>query len=79
MPKLYAVPFPIQEAQIKAWCWGSCGHGQVGALDLDVCLAVVCSQDECPHLDKQMDEAMGESHGADVYLRKLLDVGAPDA
>ena len=71
---LYAVVFPRQQAQITAWCWGSCGHGIVGAVDLGPCAAVCCREEECPHLDKQMDMAMGAVGGEPVVLRKLLDV-----
>jgi hypothetical protein len=72
--KIYGIIFPFQKAQISAWCWGSCGYGQIGAIDIGPVHVIVCRQETCPHLDKQMDEPMAEFMGDDLYLRKLEDV-----
>ena len=73
--KIYCILFPIQQKQIGEWCWGSCGNGLIGALDLgEGITAIGCHEDECPHLDRQMDEPFGSLDGRDVILRKLKDV-----
>lgn len=73
--RIYLVLFPHQEAQIKVWCWGSCGHGHIGATDMGLSLAVACSHEDCPHLDKVMDTPVGlHNSGADAYVRKLNDL-----
>jgi hypothetical protein len=71
---LFAVVFEMQKAQIEAWCWGECGHGVCGAIDLGPCTAVPCNLEECPHLDREMTEPMGTVQGRAVYLRKLQEV-----
>jgi hypothetical protein len=71
---MFVVLFPVQEKQITKWCWGSCGHGVVGALDLGVCAAVMCHHSPCPHLDREMTEPMTKTDdGEPVFLRKLKD------
>jgi len=73
---LYAVVFEFQKEQIDAWCWGSCGGGLAGAVDLgEYGGAVCCRRASCPHLDRQMDEPMGDVQGELVTLRKLLPAG----
>ncbi len=72
--KLFAVLFPIQKAQIEAWCWGACGHGVCGAIDLGPCEAVPCNEVNCPHVERELAEPCGNVQGRDVYLRKLKDV-----
>jgi hypothetical protein len=75
MKKLFVVPFPIQKREIDALCWGSgCGLGIIGAIDLGVCTGVPCRVQSCPHVDREMDKAMGEVNGEPVYLRKLKAV-----
>lgn len=71
---LYAIIFPFQKAQITAWCWGACGFGQIGAIDIGPTAAIICQEVECPHLDRQMDESMGEVDGRPVFMRKLKEV-----
>jgi len=72
---LYAIIFEAQKEQITKWCWGpGCGKAVVGAVDLGIASAIVCRHDECPHLDKQMDEPMCEVQGEPVTLRKLKEV-----
>ena len=74
--KLWVVPFSIQQEQISAWCWGKgCGKGLIGVIDLGMYTAVPCREAECPYLDREMDEPMGEdSDGVPVYLRKLREM-----
>ena len=78
--KLYAVCFPVQEEQIAAWCWGQgCGKGHIGAIDLGVTVAVMCSESECPYVDKQLDLAVADnSEGVPVYPRKLRELTRRD-
>jgi hypothetical protein len=74
---LFGVAYPIQAEQISAWCWGSgCGKGLAGAINLGdgLPLVVPCNEPDCPYLDKQMDEPVGESEGRPLYLRKLREV-----
>ena len=75
--KVFAVPFPLQSEQIKAWCWGEgCGKGSIGAMVLDGNELLPCTVVECPHLDRQMDRPFGTlDDGSEVYLRKLKEVG----
>ncbi len=71
---LYGILFPHQRAQIKEWCWGKCGLEQIGAVDIGPALVIICQQGDCPHLDKELGEPMGEIAGRPLFLRKLLDV-----
>ena len=75
MSKLYLVPLTIQEFA-GGICWGSCGLGQIGAVGIDVgggltVECIPCREDECPYLDRQTDEPVGEVQGDPAYLRKL--------
>ena len=72
--KLYAVIFELQKDQISEWCWGSCGYGICGAVDFEPFSAVPCRHSPCPHVEREMDEPMGEVNGESIYLRKLLPV-----
>ena len=73
MSKLYVVPFlESTKEQIGEWCWGSCGHGIVGGIQLDASvIGIACRHEPCPHLDKEMTESCGDVGGEPVYLRKL--------
>lgn len=45
--------------------------------DDDLGALVPCAQEECPHLDKQMDEPLWkDGQGRDVYLRRLKSLPA---
>lgn len=78
--RLYAVPLSAHRAvgvDIGPICWGSCGKGAIGAINLDNDSAIPCREAECPHLVKQMDTPMGTvplSPGGreePVYLRRI--------
>jgi hypothetical protein len=73
---IFAIVFPIQEAQIAAWCWGSCGKGLVGMIELGPYVAIGCREEVCPHVEKQATESCGtlEREDEPVFLRKLLPV-----
>lgn len=76
MSKLYLVPWTVQRFAGKI-CWGSCGHGIVGAVIVDIAGASIecipCRTDECPHAERTMDEPCGYVQGEPVYLRKLKE------
>ena len=72
---MYGIAFPHQKAQISAWCWGVCGHGQIGAIDIGETYVIVCNEPLCLHLDKQTDEPLCEVDGRPLFLRKLKEVG----
>ena len=79
MRKLFAI---VQSPQIKAWCWGSCGKGLIGSINLcEGVDAIACAQAECPHLDKDDTEPGGtvqwpdDGEPCEVWLRKLKDIG----
>lgn len=72
---LYLIPFPLQRAQISAWCWGAgCGQGCIGALTLDGHTFICCNEAACPHVEKQMAEPVGEYNGRPCIPRKLRKV-----
>lgn len=72
---IYLILFPHQKAQIEAWCWGpGCGKGIVSAVDIGPSATVVCREESCPYLDRQMDEPLGDLDGEPCYLRKLKEV-----
>lgn len=79
MAKLYAVPCVPFQPFAADLCWGSCGKGIVGAIDIPMgnggIACIACRQDDCPHLDRQMDDSMGDVNGEPVYLRKLRKPG----
>ena len=79
MGKLYGVVLRLQEPEITANCYGNgCGRGIFAALfDDDLGALVPCAQEECPHLEKQMDEPLWkDGEGRDVYLRRLKSLPA---
>lgn len=79
MAKIYGVVLRLQEPEITANCYGNgCGRGIFAALfDDDLGALVPCAQEECPHLDKQMDEPLWkDGEGRDVYLRRLRTLTA---
>lgn len=71
--KIFGVLVELQDDLIKAHCFGDCGRAMVGALVDDQLGEILpCSVKECPHLDRQMDEAIGTtSDGLEIYLRKI--------
>ncbi len=76
---IFGVLFPIQKKQIEAWCWGpGCGAGQIGAIGLGDGMpeCVPCNKPECPFLEKQGAQPVGDVDGRPLYLRKLRDVDA---
>ena len=46
MNKLFAI---IQDAQIRAWCWGTCGKGRLASINLGSKDAIPCFEAECTH------------------------------
>lgn len=72
--RIFGVVLRLQEPEITANCYGrGCGRGIFAALfDDDLGALVPCAQEECPHLDKQTDEALWkDAEGRDVFLRRL--------
>jgi hypothetical protein len=84
---IYALSLQGHEAigvDIGGICWGSCGKGAIGAIDLgENGEAIPCCHvaAECPNLDKEMGKPFGtiEFNGReyDVILRKLRATGSP--
>jgi hypothetical protein len=76
MSKLYLVPWTIQKFAGDL-CWGSCGHGQCGAVAIDVgdraIDCIPCRESDCPHAERTMNEPIGEVQGEPAYLRKLRE------
>ena len=77
MPKLYAV---TQDAQVQAWCWGSCGKGSIGSIRLGSKEAIMCFAESCPHLAGEDMGPVGtvEHQSLDgeheVWIRELEEV-----
>jgi hypothetical protein len=82
MRKLFAI---VQMAQIKAWCWGTCGKGICASIELvEGVEAIPCAEELYPHLEKYDVKsfgtggfyALGDDEPYEVWLRKLkpLDV-----
>ena len=68
------IGIPEQKEIISKHCFGTCGKIICGAIMSDSCgeLAVCRTpKEQCPCLDKQMDESIGEVQGEPIYLRKL--------
>jgi len=87
MSKVFGVVLRLQEPEITARCYGKeCGRGIFAAMFTPELGALVpCLQEECPFLEKQMDEPLWiDGEGRDVYLRRLTTlipntkVGATD-
>ena len=70
---------PSQKPTIEKYCFGSCGKIIVGAIEIPmddrVLMALPCREAQCPALDRQMEEPIGElpETGELVYLRKLRE------
>jgi hypothetical protein len=76
--RMYAVPLAAHEmfgVDVGSICWGECGKGSIGGIDLGEDSAIPCFEAECPYLDKQMDKPSGtvEFGGEEqpVYLRRI--------
>ena len=74
--KLYAV-FPMapkQQKAVGAHCFGDCGRISMGgALETEYGPAMICCNDDCPHVDEDSPDPVGKSSltGEDVYFRVL--------
>ncbi len=76
MKPIYALVcgIPSQQKVISDHCFGTCKKIIVGALideqlgELGVCRT---PKEQCPRLDKEMDEAFGEWEGDPIFIRKL--------
>lgn len=79
---MYAVPIEAHEAKgmrVADWCWGSCGHGLIGGIDLGERRgsAIPCATKaaDCPHFDAETEKPWGtvedERQTHTVYLRRL--------
>ena len=70
---LYVVVHALQENEIAAYCLGECGKG-IFACITDEYLGALqpCWQAQCPYLEGQGYEPIGEVDGHPVILRKLI-------
>ena len=70
---------PSQKPAIEQYCFGSCGKIIVGTIEIPmddwILMALPCREAQCPALDRQMEEPIGElpETGEPVYLRKLRE------
>jgi hypothetical protein len=79
LPRLYAVPLDACGFNAAKVCWGSCGQGIVGGINLEKYgEAIPCSVPaaQCPHFEREMAEPYGtvddgRNPERPVYLRKL--------
>ena len=68
------IGIPEQRKQIAMHCFGDCGRIIVGAgYDPAIGEIGICRYDDCPYLDKQMSEPIGDIDGESLYLRKLKE------
>lgn len=68
---MYGVVLNIQKELITQHCVGDCRKILLGCIDFDGLSLLPCKEKDCPHLDKQLEESIGEVFGEDVYLRIL--------
>ena len=73
---IYGLVFllPDQQKIIDDHCFGTCGKIIVGGIHCDgIGLLMVCRipAKDCPQLDKEMDEPVGDVNGDPVFIRKL--------
>lgn len=79
MKRIYVIPLGPHAGvgvDVGSICWGSCGKGLMGGIDLgEYGGAIPCDEEDCPYLDKQMDAPLGEAeyngHQYELVLRKL--------
>lgn len=78
--RIYCVVMPTwDEAESKAiseLCWGSCGKGIVGAIDIQIdadrgVACIPCREATCPHVEREVECPELEVHGDQVTLRKV--------
>lgn len=73
--KLYVIPIqPHEHAGINVAdiCWGSCGRGIVGGVDIGGASCIPCRTEaaECPHFEREVDSET-DLDGDRLFLRKL--------
>ena len=75
---VYVTVLRLQEPEITAHCFGDCGKAILASLiDEQLGALMPCRETNCPHLDKQMDEALWTDAGGDpVFLRRLTPLPA---
>ena len=79
MGKIYGLAWMIQENEIKEFCFNRCKSILFAmAEDETIGPLGLCAREDCPHLDKQLDEATGELDGDDLFIRKLIDLQVID-
>jgi hypothetical protein len=79
--RLYALPLRAHERlgiDVGSICWGSCGRGSVGSINLDRDEAIPCSEPAsgCPQHDQDSERPYGtvqDGMGREcvVFLRRL--------
>lgn len=69
--KLFALPLTNNHKDlIEKYCFRKCGKVLVGGLNLDGLPCFPCKEEQCPHVDKEMNYGKS-ADGKAVYLRKL--------
>lgn len=66
------IAIPEQDKLITKYCFGDCGKVICAGIDGEVFGPIFpCRQKECPHLDKEIDEPIGDINGHPLFIRKL--------
>ena len=70
--KMFVTVIELQQAEIEAHCFGSCGKVIFGLLmDAELGGLSHCFEANCPFVDKEMTEPFCQVNGTNAYLRKL--------
>ena len=70
--KMFVTVWGLQQAEIEAHCFGSCGKVIFGLLmDEQYGGLSRCFEANCPFVEAEMSEPFGEVNGANAHLRKL--------
>ncbi len=70
--KCFETVWALQKAEIQYYCFDKCGKVIFGlVMDDELGGLSTCHEDNCPFVEKDMDEPFGEVKGCNAYLRKL--------
>lgn len=70
---IYGVPLMLQEKEIEAYCFGSCGKAKLAGIESDIAGPLIpCSETNCKY-EEARTPVIGEAFGEEVCIRKLKD------